>query len=70
MKQQKLLDDSDIYELQVSQDRYESTISSIVDRVKLVYSRQTKITIHDTILSKMIWDSSGMMIICKLELPI
>ena len=29
-KQRKLLDDSDIYELRVSQERYESAISSIV----------------------------------------
>ena len=29
-KQQKLLDDGDIYELQVSQERYKSAISSIV----------------------------------------
>ena len=29
-KQRKLLDDSDIYEIQVSQDRYGSAISSIV----------------------------------------
>ena len=31
-KQRKLLDDSDIYEIQVSHDRYESAISSIVDK--------------------------------------
>ena len=31
-KQRKLLDDSDIYELQVSQERYESAISSIVSK--------------------------------------
>ena len=31
-KQQKFLDDSDIYELQVSQERYESAISSIVSK--------------------------------------
>ena len=29
-RQQKLLDDSDIYEIQVSQERYKSAISSIV----------------------------------------
>ena len=30
LKQQKLIDDSDIYELQVSQERYKSAIRSIV----------------------------------------